>query len=237
VFLWRCSRHLKYYSWNLCGNGFKEGMTKEHRKSNQKTCFDPTPWAVAMHMFMKCGSVNSWSVKHVQLLCYYFIASTLFSIKKTNLLMLCGEIIHIYSENHTKHMNTLRGQNIEFMNVKQLVHTVNSLPQWAKVSALEAAQLLCSNRTPRLLLRQSIFFHAAFDFLFWQHPRTLVMSFRNYTVYIPCVVSSVSVVPLLFYVSYFKTRFFESGLLTLFREIANTLLYTPKKLAEVNDLW
>jgi hypothetical protein len=71
-------------------------------------------------------------MKHIRMLCECHIANTLFSIKKTNRLMLCGEIIHIYSQNHTKLMNTLHGQNIEFMNVKQPLQTVNSRPQWVK---------------------------------------------------------------------------------------------------------
>jgi hypothetical protein len=32
--------------------------------------------------------------------------------------MLYGEIIAVCSEIHTKHINTLRGQNVEFVNVK-----------------------------------------------------------------------------------------------------------------------
>jgi hypothetical protein len=37
---------------------------------------------------------------------------------KTSQLMLCKEIIEIYSENHTKHINTFCGQNTEYFNVK-----------------------------------------------------------------------------------------------------------------------
>jgi hypothetical protein len=32
--------------------------------------------------------------------------------------MLYGEIIAVYSEIHTKHINALCGQNVEFVNVK-----------------------------------------------------------------------------------------------------------------------
>jgi len=32
--------------------------------------------------------------------------------------MLCGEIMHGFSETHTKHINTLCGQNVEFVNIK-----------------------------------------------------------------------------------------------------------------------
>jgi hypothetical protein len=34
------------------------------------------------------------------------------------LLMLCREIIAVCSEIHTKHINTLCGQNVEFVNVE-----------------------------------------------------------------------------------------------------------------------
>jgi len=37
---------------------------------------------------------------------------------KTNQLMLYGEIIAVCSEILTKHINTLCGQNVEFLNVK-----------------------------------------------------------------------------------------------------------------------
>jgi hypothetical protein len=40
--------------------------------------------------------------------------------------MLYSEIIAVCSENHTKHINTLCGQNVEFVNVKLVVHIVTS---------------------------------------------------------------------------------------------------------------
>ena len=36
--------------------------------------------------------------------------------------MLCREIMAIFSEIHTKHINTLCGQNVELLNVKLAVH-------------------------------------------------------------------------------------------------------------------
>jgi hypothetical protein len=36
------------------------------------------------------------------------------STKKTNRLMLFGETVNVYCENHTEHINTLCGQNVEF---------------------------------------------------------------------------------------------------------------------------
>ena len=38
--------------------------------------------------------------------------------------MLCREIIAVCSETHTKHINTLCGQNVELRNVKLVVHIV-----------------------------------------------------------------------------------------------------------------
>jgi len=40
--------------------------------------------------------------------------------------MLYREIIAVCSENHTKHINALCGQNVEFVNVKLVVHIVTS---------------------------------------------------------------------------------------------------------------
>ena len=39
------------------------------------------------------------------------------SVIKTSQLMLYREIIAVFSQIHTKHINTMSGQNIEFMNV------------------------------------------------------------------------------------------------------------------------
>jgi hypothetical protein len=49
------------------------------------------------------------------------------SITQTNRLMLLREIITVYSENLTKPMNTLCGQNVEFMNVKAVGTSVCSV--------------------------------------------------------------------------------------------------------------
>ena len=40
--------------------------------------------------------------------------------------MLCREIMAVCYEIHTKHINTLRGQNVELLNVKLLVHIVTT---------------------------------------------------------------------------------------------------------------
>jgi len=41
--------------------------------------------------------------------------------------MLYREIIAVCSQIHTKHINTLCGQNIEFLNVKLTVHIVTTV--------------------------------------------------------------------------------------------------------------
>jgi len=40
--------------------------------------------------------------------------------------MLCREIMAVCCEIHTKHTNTLCGQNVEFLNVKLAVHIVTT---------------------------------------------------------------------------------------------------------------
>ena len=48
------------------------------------------------------------------------------SVIKTSQLMLYKEIIAVCSEIHTKHINTLCGQNVELLNVKLAVHIVTT---------------------------------------------------------------------------------------------------------------
>ena len=45
---------------------------------------------------------------------------------KTSQLMLNREMINVCSQIHTKHINTLCGQNIELLNVKLAVHIVTT---------------------------------------------------------------------------------------------------------------
>jgi len=40
--------------------------------------------------------------------------------------MLCREIIAVCSDIHTEHINTLRGQNVELLNFKLVVHIVTT---------------------------------------------------------------------------------------------------------------
>ena len=46
--------------------------------------------------------------------------------------MLHREIIAVCSQIHTKHINTLCGQNVELLNVKLAVHIVTTVLYWVK---------------------------------------------------------------------------------------------------------
>ena len=48
------------------------------------------------------------------------------SVKQTSQLMLYRDIMAVCSEIHTKHINTLCGQNVELLNVKLVVHIVTT---------------------------------------------------------------------------------------------------------------
>ena len=48
------------------------------------------------------------------------------SVMKTSQLMFNREIIAVCSQIHTKHINTLCGQNVELLNVKLAVHIVTT---------------------------------------------------------------------------------------------------------------
>ena len=52
---------------------------------------------------------------------------------KTSQLMLYREIIAVCSEIHTKHINTLCGQNVELLNVKLVVHSDHWAVNWAEL--------------------------------------------------------------------------------------------------------
>ena len=58
--------------------------------------------------------------------------------------MLYREIIAVCSEIHTKHINTLCGQNVELLNVKMVIHIVPSC-----LGRLR--QVLCVDQTSQIL--------------------------------------------------------------------------------------
>jgi len=45
---------------------------------------------------------------------------------KTSQLMLCREIMAVCSQIHTKHINSVCGQNVELLNVKLAVYVVTT---------------------------------------------------------------------------------------------------------------
>jgi hypothetical protein len=54
--------------------------------------------------------------------------------------MLYREIITVCSQIHTKHINTLCGQNVEFLNVNLMVHIVTTGLQWVYTKCLSLHQ-------------------------------------------------------------------------------------------------
>ena len=54
----------------------------------------------------------------------HWVVKGYISVIKTSQLMLYREIIAVCSQIHTKHINTLCGQNVELLNVKLAVHIV-----------------------------------------------------------------------------------------------------------------
>jgi hypothetical protein len=69
--------------------------------------------------------------------------------------MLCREIVAVCSEIHTKHINTLCGQNVEFVNVKLVVHIVSN---HSSVRSWQATHYLL-HVAPRLAARKSVACH------------------------------------------------------------------------------
>ena len=77
------------------------------------------------HINTLCG--QNVALLNVKLLVHIVTTGPLkgyFSVIKTSQLMLYREIIAVCSEIHTKHINTLCGQNAELLNVKLVVHIV-----------------------------------------------------------------------------------------------------------------
>jgi len=50
--------------------------------------------------------------------------------------MLCREIITVFSQIHTKHTNTLRGQNVECLNVKPVVRILTTVRYYSDYCAV-----------------------------------------------------------------------------------------------------
>ena len=77
----------------------------------------------------RCSCLNPLSTKlYLSDLKTHFVPRSKHSasVLKTSQLMLYREIIAVCSEIHTKHINTLCGQNVELLNVKLAVHIVTT---------------------------------------------------------------------------------------------------------------
>ena len=62
-------------------------------------------------------------MKYIEMFSPYRAVNTLI---KTSQLKLYREIMAVCSEIHTKHINTVCGQNVELLNVKLVVHIVTT---------------------------------------------------------------------------------------------------------------
>ena len=75
--------------------------------------------------------------------------------------MLYREIIDVYSQIHTKHINTLCGQNVELLNVKLAVHIVpNCILGFRErkpvLASLNMALNMCVRQSECLMLRCAV---------------------------------------------------------------------------------
>ena len=78
--------------------------------------------------------INTMCVQNVEVLnvklVVHIVTSGLqrvkFSVIKTSQLILYRELMAVCSEFHTKHINTVCGQNVELLNVKLVVHNVTT---------------------------------------------------------------------------------------------------------------
>jgi hypothetical protein len=69
-------------------------------------------------MSQKPGPISKLNLNYIERFSSYLAVNTLRLGYKNHQLMLYREIIAVCFEIHTKHINTLCGQNVEFVNVK-----------------------------------------------------------------------------------------------------------------------
>jgi hypothetical protein len=77
--------------------------------------------------FIACSALSKISLNYREILIPYRAVNTPLSVIQTSQLMLYRETIAVCSEIHTKHINTLCGQNVELLNVKLAVHIVTTV--------------------------------------------------------------------------------------------------------------
>jgi len=74
----------------------------------------------AIYCVLDCGHLET----NINVICAYrpspyrAVSTLRLCYKKISQLMLCSEIITVWSEIHTKHVKTLCGQNVELLNVQ-----------------------------------------------------------------------------------------------------------------------
>jgi hypothetical protein len=79
------------------------------------------------HMITLCEqNVELLNVKPCGAYSNHWALKVLISLIKTSNLMMYGGIICVCSQIHTKHINTMCGQNVELLNVKLVVHVVTT---------------------------------------------------------------------------------------------------------------
>ena len=88
---------------------------------------------IAVRSRINTKHINTLGGLNVELLkvkmVVHIVTTGLWRVKsriKTSQLMLYMEIIAVCSQIHTKHINTLCGQNVELLNVKLVVHVVTT---------------------------------------------------------------------------------------------------------------
>ena len=73
------------------------------------------------------------------------------------------EIIAVCSQIHTKHINTLSGQNVELLNVKLAVHTQTTELEWAKTTKFTAQCNVLLPCRPRHVITITTVAHSGYE--------------------------------------------------------------------------
>jgi len=95
----------------------------EHTDRNAELSSE-TPWGqISLQFTFSAVTCAARDKRPRGLLRYYIVC---LPVVQTSQLVLYREIIAVCSEIHTKHINTLCGQNVELLNVKLVVHIVST---------------------------------------------------------------------------------------------------------------
>jgi len=77
--------------------------------------------------------------------------------------MLYSEIIAVCSQIHTKHINTLSGQNLELLDVNLAVHIVTTELEWAKTTNFSAQCNVLLPCRPRHVITVTTVAHSGYE--------------------------------------------------------------------------